>query len=107
MAGLGVYEDLLESLPSLRDELDGRPGAVGAWTAITEGDPGPHPVTAMIIGGHPFDAVTLDHFPELQIVVRAGIGLDLIDLDHAERRGIRVVNTPATGPRRSPIRPCC
>jgi phosphoglycerate dehydrogenase-like enzyme len=100
MAGLGVYEDLLESLPSLRGELDGMAEstrAEAAWMAIRPGDPGPHPVAAVIIGGHPLDAATLDRFPELRIVVRAGIGLDLIDLDHAARRGIRVVNTPGYG----------
>ena len=97
MAGLGVYEDLLESLPSLRGELDATPRAVSDWTAIRPGEPGPHRVAAMIIGGHPFAAATLDLFPELRILVRAGIGLDLIDLDHAARRGIRVVNTPGYG----------
>ncbi|WP_152365926.1 NAD(P)-dependent oxidoreductase [Microlunatus speluncae] len=100
MPGLGVYEDLLRSLPSLRGELE-RAAATARvrseWTVVRPGDPGPHRVAAMIIGGHPFDAATMDRYPDLRIIVRAGIGLDLIDLDHAARRGIRVVNTPGYG----------
>ncbi len=100
MSGLGVDTDLLQSLPSLAAELS-RPAGPAAvppqWVGIPADDPGPHRVQAMIIGGQRFDAAALDRFPELRLLVRAGIGLDLIDLDHAARRGIRVVNTPGYG----------
>ena len=33
--------------------------------------------------------------PSLRVVVRAGTGLDNVDLDAAERHGVRVSNTPA------------
>lgn len=32
--------------------------------------------------------------PKLRLVARAGVGLDNIDLEEAERRGVKVVNTP-------------
>ncbi len=37
----------------------------------------------------------LDHAKNLKIIVRAGIGLDNIDLDAAKEKGIEVRNTPA------------
>jgi phosphoglycerate dehydrogenase-like enzyme len=36
----------------------------------------------------------LDRAPKLRVVGRAGVGLDNIDLDACERRGVAVVNTP-------------
>lgn len=36
----------------------------------------------------------LDRAPKLRVVGRAGVGLDNIDLDVCERRGVRVVHTP-------------
>lgn len=94
MGRLGVLADLLDALPSLAGELE-RSGQT--WTAIGIDDPGPHLVDVMIIGGHRFGADRLDRCPELRRLVRAGIGLDLIDLDHAARRGIQVINTPGYG----------
>jgi len=40
------------------------------------------------------DAKLLDQAPHLRVVVRAGVGLDKIDLEEATRRGIFVFNTP-------------
>lgn len=94
MGRLGVLADLLDALPSLAGELE-RSGQ--SWTAVEIDDPGPHPVDVMIIGGHRFGADRLDRCPDLRLLVRAGIGLDLIDLDHATGRGVRVVNTPGYG----------
>ncbi len=39
-------------------------------------------------------APILDEADNLEIVVRAGVGLDNIDLDHADELGIKVQNTP-------------
>ncbi|GAB3742977.1 NAD(P)-dependent oxidoreductase [Microlunatus parietis] len=94
MGRLGVLADLFASLPSLAGELE-RSGR--SWAAVEADDPGPHPVETMIIGGQRFGADRLDRCPALRLLVRAGIGLDLIDLDHAARRGIRVINTPGYG----------
>ncbi len=40
------------------------------------------------------DAALLDRCPRLEVVGRAGVGLDNIDLDACRARGIRVVHTP-------------
>lgn len=40
------------------------------------------------------DREALDAAPRLRLIVRAGVGLDHIDVAEAERRGIRVVATP-------------
>ena len=36
----------------------------------------------------------LEKAPKLEIIIRGGVGLDNVDLDAAEERGIRVYNTP-------------
>ncbi len=41
-------------------------------------------------------AAVLDECPNLRLVGRAGVGMDNIDLKHAELKGIKVVNTPAS-----------
>lgn len=40
------------------------------------------------------DSAFLDKVKELKVVGRAGVGLDNIDVDECERRGVVVVNTP-------------
>ncbi len=40
-------------------------------------------------------AALLDRATKLKIIIRGGVGLDSIDVAYAERKGIRVVNTPA------------
>lgn len=40
------------------------------------------------------DAALLLNATKLRVIVRAGVGLDNIDVNQAERRGIRVFNTP-------------
>lgn len=40
------------------------------------------------------DKELLDRAPKLRLIARAGVGLDNIDVGEAEKRGIRVVNTP-------------
>lgn len=40
------------------------------------------------------DTELLDHAPNLQVVARAGVGLDNIDLDACKERGVAVVHTP-------------
>jgi D-3-phosphoglycerate dehydrogenase len=40
------------------------------------------------------DAEFLNHAPRLKLIGRAGVGLDNIDTETAERRGIKILNTP-------------
>jgi D-3-phosphoglycerate dehydrogenase len=41
------------------------------------------------------NAAIMDACPDLKLIGRAGVGLDNIDLIHAEAKGIKVLNTPA------------
>lgn len=40
------------------------------------------------------DKIVIDEARELKLIVRAGVGLDNIDLEHASKKGIAVFNTP-------------
>ncbi len=40
------------------------------------------------------DAALLEHLPALQVVGRAGVGLENIDVEACHRRGVKVVHTP-------------
>lgn len=40
------------------------------------------------------DTVLLSYAPKLKVVARAGVGLDNVDKEACEKRGIRVINTP-------------
>lgn len=51
-------------------------------------------VDALIIRSDLVDAAVLDAAPSLRIVVRAGAGVDNVDLDAATERDIVVMNTP-------------
>lgn len=48
----------------------------------------------VVRSGVEIDAQLMDLAPKLALIVRAGSGFDNIDLDHAQRRGIRVVRIP-------------
>ena len=49
---------------------------------------------ATIAGTEPLTDAIFDVAPRLRVISRVGIGLDNVDLDAAERRGIAVLNTP-------------
>ncbi|WP_407686058.1 2-hydroxyacid dehydrogenase [Mycobacterium sp. HUMS_1102779] len=65
--------------PGRADFLAGR--AAGVRVLVTSGRPG-------------VDAETIAALPRLEAIVNNGAGVDLIDLDAAERRGVCVSNTP-------------
>src|SRR3984957_5399117 len=72
-------------------ELDNRPGLSGdALTqALQQAD-------GMIIrSGTQVTAALLEHPGKLRVIVRAGVGVDNIDVAAATRRGILVMNTPS------------
>ena len=48
----------------------------------------------VIAGVEPYDATTLAALPNLRAIVRAGVGVDAIDLAAARDRNIAVMNTP-------------
>src|SRR5271166_5697422 len=71
-------------------ELDNRPGLTGAalQEALQNAD-------GMVVrSGTRVTAELLEHPGKLRAIVRAGVGVDTIDVAAATRRGILVMNTP-------------
>ncbi|MBA3464639.1 MAG: hydroxyacid dehydrogenase [Deltaproteobacteria bacterium] len=46
--------------------------------------------------GVQISATVMDRAPQLRLLVRAGSGLDNVDVEHATRRGIRIVRVPGS-----------
>jgi len=54
-----------------------------------------HPDTyAVIVRSEKIPAAVIDALPQLKVVVRAGAGYDTIDIKHARKKGVDVMNTP-------------
>lgn len=53
-----------------------------------------HQPHAIVTQWAPISAAVLDKLDRCQVISRVGIGLDMIDLEAADRRGIPVVNVP-------------
>ena len=49
---------------------------------------------AVVAGTEPLTANVMAALPELKVISRCGAGMDNVDLEEAERRGIAVRNTP-------------
>lgn len=49
---------------------------------------------ALIVRSEQVTAALLDALPRLKIIVRAGAGFDTIDIKHARKNGVDVMNTP-------------
>ena len=50
--------------------------------------------TGIVAGVEPYDAPVLEMLPELKCISRCGVGIDNIDLDLAQAKGIVIRNTP-------------
>lgn len=48
----------------------------------------------IVRSGFRVDREILDHSPKLQIICRAGVGLDNIDVNYAKEKGVQVFNVP-------------
>lgn len=54
-----------------------------------------HPDTyALIVRSEKVTAEVIEAFPALKLIIRAGAGYNTIDIQHARKRGIDVMNTP-------------
>lgn len=53
----------------------------------------------IVAGVEPLTAAVMDALPDLKVISRVGVGMDSVDLDHAAKKGIKVLNTP-DGPTR-------
>ncbi|HPK37381.1 MAG TPA: 3-phosphoglycerate dehydrogenase, partial [Kiritimatiellia bacterium] len=49
---------------------------------------------ALIVRSEKVTAAIIDALPQLKVVVRAGAGYDTIDIKHARKKGVDVMNTP-------------
>jgi D-3-phosphoglycerate dehydrogenase len=49
---------------------------------------------ALIVRSEKINAALIDALPHLKVIVRAGTGYDTIDIQHARRQGVDVMNTP-------------
>lgn len=54
----------------------------------------PPAATRAIAGGGAIDAALMERLPALEIIALHSVGYDTVDVAEAERRGIRVTNTP-------------
>ena len=52
------------------------------------------PADALIVQWAPVTAAVLDAAPGCRFISRLGIGIDMIDIEAATRRGVAVANTP-------------
>ncbi len=79
---------LLETMTEVSFYAPGRMSRDDVLAVVDQAD-------ALIVrSGTKVDAELMDKAPNLKIVVRAGVGVDNIDLEEAARRGIVVMNTP-------------
>jgi D-3-phosphoglycerate dehydrogenase len=54
----------------------------------------------IVAGLEPLDKTVLNQLPKLKCISRVGVGMDNIDIDYAQKKGIKIVNTP-NGPTRA------
>ena len=55
--------------------------------------------SALLVQYAPITAEVLESLPQLRLVSRYGVGVDVVDLDVARRRGVWVCNVPDYGTR--------
>ncbi len=90
--GVGRFEPTFEAELAARYDIPRVPDGPGRAEYLAEHGPG---VRVLVTSGRPgVDAGTIAALPDLEVIVSNGAGVDLIDLDAAERRGIGVSNTP-------------
>ena len=86
-AAVGGIRAIVESSGHTLRLLEKYPDKATLLSAVAD-------VDALIIRSDLVDAAVLDAAPRLRIVVRAGAGVDNVDLDAATERDIVVMNTP-------------
>ena len=93
---------LVLGVPALAERLLEQRAADRGWTLHRPGSDGlaPAEVAGRIVavaasGGWPVDARLIDALPALKIVAVHAVGYDLVDVAHAQARGVVVTHTPA------------
>ena len=80
-----MEEEVVESIRKL-GEVEHKPKDLKA--AITDAD------VLIVRSATKVTKELLDHAKKLKVVARAGVGLDNVDAEECEKRGIKVINTP-------------
>jgi len=73
----GGYEVIQDAQTPLEEQVKSHPDAY-----------------ALIVRSEKVPAAVIDALPQLKVVVRAGAGFDTIDIKHARKKGVDVMNTP-------------
>ena len=73
-------------LTAVRLQASGEDGLIAALAQV--------PADALIVQWAPVTAAVLDAAPRCRFISRLGIGIDMIDIAAATRRGVAVANTP-------------
>jgi len=89
---------VLATEPVLEDALDWLTAnglePIRQWLGEEAPQAGDSSIVAVIVRAHPVDAELMDRYPGLRVIVKHGVGVNTIDLEAAEARGILVTNTP-------------
>ena len=89
---VGAFEPTFEAELLARYEIRRLPDGAGRAEFLAEHGP---EIRVAVTGGPPgVDADLIAALPNLEAIVNNGVGVDAIDLDAAQRRGIGVSNTP-------------
>jgi D-3-phosphoglycerate dehydrogenase / 2-oxoglutarate reductase len=88
--GINVYEikEFAEKFEVLYINTTGRRLSENELLQVLKGAEG------VIAGTEPFTKQVIESLSDLKVISRVGVGLDSIDLDTAERIGIKILNTP-------------
>jgi D-3-phosphoglycerate dehydrogenase len=95
---VAVPDYLDEVLPyaHLRAEVEAQGGRLELWRCQTQAEVVARcsEAVALVVHWFPFDGALLAALPKLQLVVRYGVGYEVIDADAARELGVIVCNTP-------------
>ena len=92
MAHLPVWFER-DVIPELADTIDRQIDRLGPGTDL---DPysGSEETLGVVASSLAYDDEVMDRMRRVEVIARTGIGLDLVDIDAATKRGVVVCNTP-------------
>lgn len=96
---IAVLEPGYASYDTERSVLEGYGAVIAPIRKGTETVPALQALdpVAILVREHTVDAAAIDACPNLKVIVRYGVGVDNVDLDHARDRKIFVANVPDYG----------
>lgn len=85
-----------ETEASVLADLNVRMAAIGSDEDAILGLTALNPA-ALLVRERTIGAAEMEACPNLKVIVRYGVGVDNVDIDHANRRGIKIANVPDYG----------